>query len=213
MLVLAAAIQIAAASDLQFALPEIAAQCKGVEARISYGSSGLLATQIANGAPVDVFLSADVEYARKLKRDDFVYAVGRLVLWSPSVDVSKGVRVLLEPAVKRVAIANPDHAPYGRAAVAALRSAGVYEGVKEKLVFGENVGQAAQFAESGNVEAALLPMSLMSKMKGRYQPVDAPGLEQGGAIVHDSPAARAFVACLTGPAGRAVLQRYGFGLP
>lgn len=211
MLALAAAIQIAAASDLQFALPEIAARCEGVEARISYGSSGLLAAQIGNGSPVDVFLSADVAYARKLKGDVFVYAVGRLVLWSASVDVSKGLRVLL--GVKRVAIANPDHAPYGRAAVAALRSAGVYEAVKDKLVFGENVGQAAQFAESGNVDAALLPLSLALRLHGRHQEVDAPRIEQGGAIIHDSPAARAFVTCLTGPAGRTVLQRYGFGLP
>jgi molybdate transport system substrate-binding protein len=213
MLALAAAIQIAAASDLQFALPGIAAACKGVEARISYGSSGLLHTQIANGAPIDVYLSADIDYPRKLGKGVFVYAVGHLVVWSASLDVAKGASVLVEAAVKRVAIANPDHAPYGRAAVAALRSAGVYDAVKPKLVFGENVAQTAQFAESGNADAALLPLSLALRLHGRYREIAAPRIEQGGAIVRDSPAARAFVECLTGPTGRAVLQRYGFGVP
>jgi molybdate transport system substrate-binding protein len=217
----AAAIRVAAASDLQFALPEIAAACKGAEAQISYGSSGSFYAQITNGAPIDVYLSADVSYPRrlveaKLAKHVFPYATGRLVLWSATLDVSVGSRALLAPNVRKVAIANPDHAPYGRAAVAALRSLGIYERVQPKLVFGENVGQAAQFAESGNVDAALLPLSLMAKMKGHFQeiPKDAyPALEQGGAIVRDGPGARAFVECLTGPAGRAVLQQYGFGVP
>ncbi|MCA1828582.1 MAG: molybdate ABC transporter substrate-binding protein [Myxococcales bacterium] len=209
----AVAIQVAAASDLQFALPEIAAGCKGVDARISYGSSGLLYAQIVNGAPIDVYLSADVAYPRKLAKDVFVYAVGQLVLWSSKIEVDKGPRALLDRGVRRVAIANPDHAPYGRAAVEALKALGIYDQVQPKLVFGENVGQAAQFAESGNVDAALLPLSHALRMQGRYQQIAHPGLEQGGAILSSKPAARAFVECLTGPGGRAILQRHGFGVP
>src|SRR4051812_1080664 len=169
MLVFAAAvaIRVAAASDLQYALPQLA--CPGVEARISYGSSGSFYAQITNGAPIDVYLSADIAYPRKLAAAKltnrvFAYAVGRLVLWSSSIEVDKGLRVLLDPAVRRVAIANPDHAPYGRAAVAALRSNNLYDRIQPKLVFGENVSQAAQFAESGNADAALLPLSLVGKL-------------------------------------------------
>lgn len=230
-------LRVAAAADLQFALEEIAAawqkQAPGREARVSYGSSGNFFAQISNGAPFDLYLSADMSYPRKLveaglglKGSEFDYAIGRLVVWVPKaspLDVGKlGIKTLLDPKVRRIAIANPGHAPYGKAAVAALRSLGVYPAAQQKLVFGENVAQAAQFVQSGNADAGLLPLSLALaptlQREGRFWlvPEDAyPTMEQGGVVVAASPnaaAARIFAAYLTGPEGRATFERYGFRL-
>src|SRR5262245_24730695 len=154
---------IAAASDLQAVLPIIAQnfeQQTGVTARLTFGSSGNFFSQLQNGAPFDLFLSADLEYPQQLIKggqgvaDTLVeYASGRIVLWARSdagLDVQQGLRMLTDPRVRRVAIANPEHAPYGRAAVAALRHERLYDVVQPKLVFGENISQAAQFVQSGN---------------------------------------------------------------
>jgi molybdate transport system substrate-binding protein len=232
-----ALVRIAAAADLEFALYEIVAAYKAkapdCELRVSYGSSGNFFAQISNGAPFDLFLSADMSYPRKLvegglaqKGSEFSYAIGRLVVWVPKaarLDLTKlGIKALLDPSVRRIAIANPEHAPYGKAAVAAMRSLGIYEAVRPKLVFGENVAQAAQFVQSGNADAGILPLSLALaptlQREGRYWPVPEsayPRMEQGGAIVASSrnvQAAKAFVAYLTGSEGRAILERYGFKL-
>jgi molybdate transport system substrate-binding protein len=229
-------LRVAAAADLRFALDELVGTFRrdrpGTSVRVTYGSSGTLAAQLANGAPFDLFLSADVSYPERLRAeglvapgDVFTYAVGRIVVWVPDrseLDVARlGAGALVAPGVRRIAIANPDHAPYGRAAVAALRSLGLYERVRDRLVHGENVAQAAQFVASGAADVGIIPLSLALApgAGGRWWEVPAdryPPLVQGGAIMRraaDVAMARAFVALLRGPAGRAVLDRYGFREP
>src|SRR5260370_13542794 len=192
-------IVVAAAADMSGVLPQlVAAYTKktGQAVKVSFGSSGNLTNQIRNGAPFDVFFSADEEYPRQLiaeglasKDTLYRYAVGRLVVWVPSnspLNVSKlGILALLDPAVKKIAIANPTHAPYGRAAAPALRHFGIYDQVSSRLVLGENVAQATQFVESGNAQAGLIALSHALapalKDKGRYWtvPLDAyPTLNQ-----------------------------------
>jgi len=234
---LAQDITVAAAADLSVVLPEIAAQYKretGREVRFSFGSSGALTTQIRNGAPFDVFFSADEDYPRQLIADGLAsaitlyrYAVGRLVLWVPNdspLDVAKlGINALLDPSVKKVAIANPVTAPYGRAAAGALRHFGIYEQVAGKLVTGENGAQAAQFVESGNAQAGLIALSHAlapgMKDKGRYWtvPLDAyPTLNQAAVVLSKSKqeaAARKFLEYVRGAEAASLLSRYGFSLP
>ncbi len=167
-------ITVAAASDLNYVLKDLAAGFEkktGDKITLSFGSSGNLYSQIQGGAPYDVFFSADMEYPQKLAIAGLVdrsslrmYAVGQLVLWVPnrsSLDPQKlKMDLLVQPAIQRVAIANPQHAPYGRAAMAALDHFGLKDKAAGKLVFGENVGQAAQFVQSGNAQAGLIPLSL-----------------------------------------------------
>jgi molybdate transport system substrate-binding protein len=187
--------------------------------------------QLTNHAPFDLFLSADVQYPRKLSEQglilpgsEFTYADGRIVLWASTasrVDVGRlGMDALRQPAVRHIAIANPAHAPYGRAAEAALRSLGVYDAVKDKLVMGENISQTFQMAESGAAEVGIVALSLAmapaASGQGRYWevPRDAyPRIQQGGAILkwtRNPAAAQAFRAFLLAPEGRAILKRYGF---
>lgn len=229
-------VAVAAASDLTFALDELLSELGRVRGditvKVTYGSSGNFHSQIANGAPFDVFFSANVDYVRSLseqgltrRESEIVYAVGRIVVWVPKgsgVEISRGLAALADPAVRRVAIANPRHAPYGRAAEAALQSLGLYEAVQPKLVFGENVTQAAQFVQSGAVDAGIIALSLAiaPPMKdGRFQEVPRetyPRLDQGAAILssaRDPEAARALLDFVAGPRGRAVLTRYGFSTP
>src|SRR5271166_4774796 len=156
-------VSVAAASDLTYAMNEIVAnfqKATGCAVRLSMGSSGNFLTQIENGAPFDVFFSADIAYPKKLETEGlaasgsaYLYAIGKIVVWARNdsrVDVSKGFLALSDPAARKIAIANPEHAPYGRAAEQALRNAGVYDAVKSRLVLGENISQAAEFVESGN---------------------------------------------------------------
>jgi len=230
-------IAVAAAADLNPAVKELAVryqQRSGTKASISFGASGTFYSQIQSGAPYDVFFSADAEYPTKLAEAGLIeksslrtYAVGHLVLWVPNtvnLDLSQlKMDVLVQSAVRKVAIANPDHAPYGRAAVAALQHFGLKGVVGEKLVFGENVSQAAQFVQSGNAQAGLIPMSLaMSpamKASGRYWelPADSyPQIQQAVGVLSASKhkqAAQAFVDFVTSPEGAAVLRQYGFALP
>jgi len=228
-------VSVAAAADLKFALDEISRefenQHKDVRIQITYGSSGNFYSQLANQAPFDVFLSADVEYPRKLSQQgftlddsDFTYAVGRIVVWVPArspINVEKlRMNALQEPNVNHIAIANPQHAPYGRAAEAAMRSLSVYELVKQKLVFGENVAQTLQFVQSGNAAIGIVALSLAVsptvREQGRYWevPLDSyPRIEQGGVILKwakNVDAARVFRAFLTSPEGRSILKKYGF---
>jgi molybdate transport system substrate-binding protein len=230
-------VRVAAASDLKFALDELVAAFgktrPGAAVTLSYGSSGNFFSQISNGAPFDLFLSADIDYARRLAEaghgrpeDVFRYGVGRIVLWVPAasrIAVERGLQALTSPEVRKIAIANPRHAPYGRAAEAALRSQGVYDAVKGKLVFGENVSQTAQFVQSGAADVGIIALALalappLSK-EGRYVevPLEAyPRLEQGGIVLgraRDPEAARALRDFLLGQEGRAILKRYGFSLP
>jgi molybdate transport system substrate-binding protein len=230
-------IVVAAAADMSAALPVIAAaytKKTRQEVRISFGSSGNLTNQIRNGAPFDVFFSADEEYPQQLiaeglasKDPLYRYAVGRLVLWVPGdspLDLPKmGMRALLDSSVKKISITNPATAPYGRAAAAALRHFGIYDQVSSRLVLGENVSQAAQFVESGNAQAGLIALSHALapalKDKGRYWtvPLDAyPTLNQAAVVLSRSKqqdAARRFLEFLRSPEATSLLGGYGFSLP
>jgi molybdate transport system substrate-binding protein len=230
-------ITVAAAADLNYALKEIANRFEsktGTKVTLSFGASGNLYSQITNGAPFDLFFSADEDYPKKLIEAGLAegsslktYAVGHLVLWVPNsvgIDPAKlKIDVLTQPAVKKIAIANPQHAPYGRAAMAAIDHYGLKDKLAEKLVFGENVSQAAQFAQSGNAQAGLIALSLaMSpalKSAGKYWelPTDAyPEFKQAAVIISSSKqkqAAAAFLDFVLSPEGTAVLKQFGLTPP
>ena len=231
-------VTIAAAADLQFALDDILGDFRRshptADLRIVYGSSGNFYTQIRNHAPFDVFLSADVDYPRRLIREGFaapeslfLYGVGRIVVWAPAgspLDVPHlGMSALEAPSVRHIAIANPEHAPYGRAAAAAMKSLGVYDRVSGKLVLGENIAQTLQFVQSGSAEVGIVALSLVLapavRDRGRYWEVPLaayPAIEQGGAILtraRHSWLALDLRAYLTGPACRDRLKQFGFSLP
>lgn len=234
----ATTVTIAAAADLRFALDEISAEFEadhpGTDIRISYGSSGNFYAQIENGAPFDIYFSADIDYPERLTRAGHApegsvrpYAVGRIVVWvldgSP-IDVERlGMAALVEPGVTKISIANPDHAPYGRAAVAAMRDAGLYDAVAGRLVLGENVSQALQFVESGAAEIGIVALSLALAPTvvdhGRYFLIPEhahPEIDQGAVVLDratDHDAATRFLDFVLGPTGRATLERYGFVLP
>ena len=229
-------IRIAAAADLKFAMGELSEKFEkqtGAQVNVTYGSSGNFFSQLQNGAPFDLFFSADIEYPKKLEsagltepQTMYQYAIGRIVIWTPAdakVDVTKeGWKSLLDASVEKIAIANPEHAPYGRAAVAAMQKAGIYESAKAKLVYGENISQAAQFVQSGNAQAGIVAKSLavspaMRDGKRWEIPADMhPALEQGAVILKDARnkiAARAFLEFVKSPSGRAILTNYGFEVP
>jgi molybdate transport system substrate-binding protein len=228
-------VAVAAAANLKYALDELVAvfeaQQPGHRVKVTYGSSGNFYAQLAQRAPFDLFLSADTFYPGRLVEDGlaldgalFRYATGRLALWVPPGSTlqveSKGLGALLDPRVKRIAIANPRHAPYGAAAIEALEAAGLHERVRDRLVLGENVGQAAQFVQSRAADAGFIALSLALSPPlagGRHFVVPASDhapLEQGGIIMQwarDPAAARAFRDFVTGEGGRAVLARFGYG--
>jgi molybdate transport system substrate-binding protein len=230
-------ITVAAAADLSVALPEVAVQYKvqtGRDVKLTFGSSGNLTTQIRNGAPFDIFFSADEDYPKQLieagladGRTLYRYAVGRLVLWVPNdspLDLPKlGINALLDLSVMKISIANPEHAPYGRAAAATLRHYGIYEQVSNRLVLGENIAQAAQFVESGNAQAGLIALSHAitpaMKAKGRYWvvPLDAyPTLNQAAVVISSSKqkdAAKSFLEFVRSQQITSLLESYGFSLP
>jgi len=229
-------IRIAAAADLKFAMSELAEKFEkqsGTKVNVTYGSSGNFFSQMQNGAPFDLFFSADIEYPRRLEATGlaepgtlYEYAVGRIVIWTPAdskVDVTKqGWKTLLDASVEKIAIANPEHAPYGRAAVAALQNARIYESVKSKLVYGENISQTAQFVQSDNAQAGIVAMSLAvspAMHDGNRWEIPAemhPAIEQGAIVLKDAKnkeAARAFLEFVKNSKGRAILTKYGFAFP
>jgi molybdate transport system substrate-binding protein len=229
-------LRIAAAADLKFAMAELLEEFeKGGAAKVdaSYGSSGNFFSQIENGAPFDLFFSADAEYPKKLEAAGmtepgtlFQYALGRIVIWAPSDNrlnaAGEGWKVLLDDRVKKIAIANPEHSPYGRAALSALKAAGIYEQVKPKLVYGENISQAAQFVQSGNAQAGIVALSLAlspaMKNGDRWDvpPNMHPPIEQTAVILKgakNKPAAHAFLEFVKSSTGREILQRYGLVVP
>ena len=205
----------------------------GRETRHHLGSSGNFFAQIQNGAPFDLFFSADIAYPQKLIDGGFAesdsrytYAFGRIVLWLPPDSPLNSAQLqwntLLDARIQKIAIANPDHAPYGRAAVAALQKAGLYEQLKSKLVYGENISQAAQFVQSGGAQAGILAMSLTfapALKSGKTWEIPRglyPPLEQAVVLLKSSsnkPASRAFLAFLQSKSAQATLARYGFTLP
>jgi molybdate transport system substrate-binding protein len=229
-------IRVAAAADLRFALSELAGQYEkqaGTKVNVTYGSSGNFFAQIQNGAPFDLFFSADFEYPRKLEAAGlaesgtlFEYARGRIVIWTrrdaPINVATEGWNALLSSTVEKIAIASPAHAPYGKAAVAALKNAGIFDQVKSKLVYGENISQAAQFVQSGNAQAGIVALSLalspaMKDGKRWEIPADMhPAIEQGAILLkraRNKAQARAFLGFVKSADARATLEKFGFITP
>ncbi|HET7209821.1 MAG TPA: molybdate ABC transporter substrate-binding protein [Terriglobales bacterium] len=229
----AQSLTVAAAADLQFAMQDIAAkfqQQTGKTVKVIYGSSGNFSQQIQNGAPFDLFFSANVDYPKQLERAGLVepgslyqYARGSIVLWVPNdskLNVSSGLTILTLSEVKKIAIANPLHAPYGQAAVDAMQREGIYDRVKDKLVLGENISQTASFVVSGSADVGIVALSLAlspnMKDKGRYSEIPAneyPALEQACVILKSSKEkdiAQQFLSFMKTPAVGALLRNYGF---
>lgn len=227
-------ITIAAAADLKFAMDEIVTGFKksqpGHEVAVVYGSSGKFHTQIRQGAPFDLFFSADIAFPRELARQGLAasdvksYAVGRIVLWSNSLDATKMTLANLADAkITRIAIANPKHAPYGKRAEEALQASGVWNTVQSKLVFGENIAHTAQFVQTGNAQVGILALSLAVNPelagKGSYYLIPDTmhkPLEQGYIITRlggDKPLAGKFADYMGTKQVRAVMTKYGFVLP
>jgi molybdate transport system substrate-binding protein len=229
-------ITIAAAADLNFVFKELVLEyekASGNQVKLTLGSSGNFFAQIQNGAPFDIYFSADIAYPQKLEElgltvsgSLYRYAIGGIVLWTrheSPIDVTQGIAALRQPSAKKIAIANPKHAPYGRAAVAAMEHFKIYDDVKDRLVLGENVSQAAQFVESGAADIGIIALSLalapaMSK-KGTYWEIPAeahPPLEQGAVIVKASKragSAKQFFEFVKSRQGLAIMKRYGFAAP
>jgi molybdate transport system substrate-binding protein len=217
-------------------MPDLIAQFEkqtGTKVNVSYGSSGNFFSQIQNGAPFDVFFSADIQYPQQLESAGLTepgtlyrYALGHLVIWMPpnaKVDLEgEGWNALLDTTVQKIAVANPEHAPYGRAAIAALKKQGIYDRVSAKLVYGENISQAAQFVQSGNAQAGIIALSLALSpaMKGgkRWEvpATEHPPIEQAAVIIKkasNKDAAQAFLAFVKSDSARAILSKYGFETP
>ena len=229
-------ITIAAASDLNFSFKELISEyetASGNQVKLTLGSSGNFFAQIQNGAPFDLYFSADISYPKKLEEAGLIvpgslyrYAIGRIVLWTrheSPVDVTQGIAALRQSSAKTIAIANPRHAPYGRAAIAAMEHFKMYDDVKDRLVLGENVSQAAQFVESGAADIGIIALSLAlapaMSTKGTYWEIPTgahPPLEQGAVIVKASKradSARQFLEFVKSRQGVAIMKRYGFVAP
>ena len=227
-------ITIAAAADLKFAMDELVSDFKkanpGAEVDVVYGSSGNFFSQINQGAPYDLFFSADIMYPQQLvtaglaASDAKPYASGRIVLWSGSLDASRmTLESLADPKITRIAIANPQHAPYGKRAQEALQAAGLWDKIQPKLVFGENIAQTAQFVESGNAQVGIIALSLAVNpelaSKGGYwlvpEKLHQP-LEQAYIITkraENNALARGFADFMDGKPARTIMIKYGFALP
>ena len=224
-------VTVAAASDLTPAFEELGKEfqsLRGTKVIFNFGSSGMLTRQIENGAPVDLFASANVDYINQLEQKGLIipgtkklYGRGRITLWmlnDSQVQIHQ-ITDLTRPEVKRVAIANPEHAPYGIAAREALERSGIWEAVKPKLVYGENIRQTLQYAQTGNVEVAIVALSLSMQSDGRWvlipEELHTP-LDQGLAVIKgakDEQTAREFAEFIVSSQGQAIMQRYGFTLP
>lgn len=227
---------VAAAADLRPALEQISGKFKaesGINLHLSYGSSGNFFQQLQNGAPFDIFLSANVDYPKKLEQAGLVlqgtyyeFARGSIVLVTPydsRIDLSEGLHALLTPAVKKIAIANPSHAPYGQAAIAAIKSMGIYDWVAPHLVMGENISEAASFVLSGAADVGIVAKSLALAPAAAKQvkfvdipAKDYPPLLQAMVVMKsskDQPAATRFEAFLQSEHAKKILQQYGFELP
>jgi molybdate transport system substrate-binding protein len=221
-------LHVAAAADLIPPFEEIGREFESTHKTkvvFSFGSTGLLSRQIENGAPMDVFAAASIDFINQLEQKGLIlpdtkaiYARGRITLWVPKGNSLKITNLtdLTRSEVKRIAIANPDHAPYGMAAQEALQKAGVFEQVRSKLVYGDNIRQTLQFAETGNVDVAIVALSLSKQSDGQWtlipQEFHNP-INQGLAVIKgtgNEKVAREFVSFVTGAAGQAILAKYGF---
>lgn len=219
---------VAAASDLTPAFEELGRAFESTyktKVVFVFGSTGLLTKQIENGAPMDLFAAASMSYIDELDQKGLIisdskaiYARGRITLWTPADSNLRleGIKDLARPEVMRIAIANPDHAPYGLAARQALESAGIWDAVKPKLVYGDNIRQTLQYAQTGNVDVAIVALSLSTQSRGRWSLIPEElhkPLDQGLAIIKTTKKekdARAFAAFLAGPQGQAIMKKYGF---
>jgi len=229
----AQAITVAAAADLQSAMQDVAAKFQketGKEVKLIYGSSGNFFQQIQNGAPFDMFFSANLDYPKKLEAGAltepgtfYQYAVGKIVIWVPNdskLDVSSGIKSLLNPSIKKIAIANPQHARYGQAAVVAMKKEEVYDWVADKFVLGENISQTASFVVSGSADIGIVALSLALspnlKDKGRYAEIPAseyPPIEQACVILSSSKnkeTAKQFLSFIKTAEVAETLRKYGF---
>ena len=226
---------IAAAADLKFAMDSAIAvftrSNPTIKIKVVYGSSGNFFQQISNGAPFDLFFSADIDYPRQLQQkqltlsDPKLYGIGQLVLWSKDLDpAEKGMNTLLNNSIKKIAIANPQHAPYGKRAEESLRYYQLYDKIKDKLVLGENIAQTAQYAQSGAADVGLIALSLalspaMQQTGGKFWLIPAAAhqpLQQGYALLphaRNNAGAEQFAAFFTSPAAASVLKNFGFGQP
>ncbi|AKU93477.1 Molybdenum ABC transporter, periplasmic molybdenum-binding protein ModA [Labilithrix luteola] len=226
-------LRVAAAADLAIAFEEVGKAFEaesGKKVEFTFGSSGLLAKQIEQGAPFDVFAAANVSFV-----DDAIesgacngaskqlYAEGRIVVWAKDKNaLPKDVTELANPKYSKIAIANPEHAPYGRAAQQALAKSGAWASVQGRAVYGENVQQTLMFAQSGNADVAIVALSLAMNSGGSWVPVD-PSLHEplkqalvvckGGPKGAKPEDARAFAAFVASDAGRAIMKKHGFTLP
>lgn len=224
-------ITVGAAADLNYVFPEIAElfeQETGINVDFNFGSTGQLAQQIERGAPIDLFAAANKSFVEELNQERYVigetmkvYGRGRIVLWiredSP-LEIER-IEELTNREIERIAIANPDHAPYGIAAREALQSVGIWDEIQSKLVLGENVRQTLQYAETGNVDVAIVALSLAVVVPGKYELIPEElhnPLDQMLAVVEGSPhreEARQFAEFINGKQGRPLMQQYGFILP
>ena len=226
-------ITVAAAADLQFAMQDVAAhfqQSSGKTVKVTYGSSGNFFQQLQNGAPFDMFFSANLDFPKKLESAGltepgtyYQYAKGKIVVWATNeskINIDSGLKAFLAPGIQKVAIANPQHAPYGQAAVAAMQKEELYEKVKDKLVLGENISQTASFVVSGAADAGVVALSLAlspnMKSKGHYVEIPAseyPPIEQACVILNSSKnkeAAKQFLAYIKSAEVAGILATYGF---
>lgn len=233
-------ILVAAAADLNYAIKDIVAEFEKQsphKVKLTLGSSGNFHSQIKNGAPFDVYFSADIQYPAELEKAGltepgtlFTYAIGRIVVWVPvksPIDVEKlQSKAFFHPSVKKIAIANRAHAPYGRAAVSALQHYGIYEKLKDKFVYGENISQTAQFIDTGAADIGVIALAIAVapsvKERGKYWeiPLDTfPRMNQGAAILKAArdkgnlAAAGQFYDWIKSPSSQAILKKYGFFLP
>ena len=229
-----AELHLAAAADLKYALDDIVASYNkehpGDRVMVTYGSSGKFFTQIQQGAPYDLYFSADISYPRELQKAGLAasevrtYAFGRLVIWSSAIDATRmTLASLADPRITRIAMANPKHAPYGKRAEEAFRALKLWDNLQPKLVYGENIAQTAQFVQSGNAQVGIIALSLAVNpelaKKGGYAPIPEhlhQPLEQGYVITRrggDNPLAKKFAAYFSAKKAQSVLTRYGFILP
>jgi molybdate transport system substrate-binding protein len=229
-------LSIAAASDLIYCLEDLNSAFQKAHPKVaiktSTGSSGNFFAQIQNGAPFDLFLSADLKYPKELIKAGLadsssltLYAIGRIVLWTvkPNIDLTHGLQILRDAKVKKLAIANPEHAPYGRAAKAALEHYKMWPAIQEKIVLGENIAQTAQFVQTGNVEAGIVALSLVASPKltnvGKFYEIPEasyPRLEQAAVLTKrgkENPVAGAYLQFIRSEQARTIFDRYGFRLP
>jgi molybdate transport system substrate-binding protein len=229
-------ITVAAAADLQSVMQEVASRFQketGKNVKLTYGSSGNFFQQLQNGAPFDMFFSANLDYPKKLEAAGLIeagtfyqYATGKIVIWvakDSKLDLSAGLQSLLNPAIRKIAIANPQHAPYGQAAVAAMKKGNVYDKVADKFVLGENISQTASFVDTGAADIGIIALSLAlspnMKDRGRYFEVpgaDYPPIEQACVVLKSSTqkdTARAFLNFIKTSSVSELFQAAGFAVP